>query len=297
MIENSELILSILIPTYNYKKGLIRLLDNFDDLPQGKYEIIVYDNSPNEEIHNYMDIWIKEHPHINITYKLNRPITEAPLNWNNLIDASKGKYILLLHNGEVPAESQFFKKLIDKLENDKPDVALVNCILVDIKSKNAFYHLPFFLKSLVIKKFQAYIFRQNVIGPTSTLVAKKYLYAKFDENLKWLLDVDSYYQTLKISTDIKTYKNLSMLSIQENNETLTAQLGDEIEQTEKRERKYLNSKYKNIFWNETVKSSSSSIIKKIENILWKILIKFYMGFRSNLNIELKHSLEKIWSSR
>ena len=294
MNDNKKPILSILIPTYNYKIGIARLLYFLKAIPKDKCEIIIYDNSPNEDTKRYMDEWILNNENINITYKLNRPVTSPAENWNNLIENSKGMYCLLLHNGEIPESSTFIEQLVDKLGNSEPDLALVNCILIDSDTKRTFFHLPIWLKGIVIKKYPKYIFQQNVIGPTSTIIIKKEIYSKFDYNLKWLLDVDSYYRSLLVSKKIDVYRDLNIFSISDKSDTLTSQLGSKTIQIEKDEKIYLSKKYNNILWNKQKTVFFETMIIFFEKIVWKIFTKIYKLSQFTRKKRFEESLQKIW---
>lgn len=293
-MNNKNPLLSILIPTYNYKIGLMRIMYFLQNLPKDKCEIVIYDNSPNEETKEYVDNWIVQNQNINIRYRLNRPITAPAKNWNDLIEDSKGKYCLLLHNGEFPDSKTFFEKLVENLEKTEPDTALVRCILTDLEKKDAFFNLPLWLKGFVIKYFPKYLFKQNVIGPTSTLIIKKELYAKFDDNLKWLLDVDSYYRSLIVSKNIQLFKNINMISVLNKSDTLTKELGTKISKIEKNEKKYLTGKYNDILWIKNEKNIFENIVVFTENIIWKIFVKIYTVLRINLKKRLEVLLENVW---
>lgn len=275
-------LLSILIPTYNYRIGIERILHSFKNLPKEKCEVLIYDNSPNEDTKEYIRQWIFKNPTINITYCLNNPLTGPAENWNKLLIDAKGKYCLLLHNGEFPENDNFFKQLITSVENTCPDFALLNCILYNSESLEAFYHLPIWIKKLVIKKFPKYLFQRNVIGPASTIVMKKELYAHFDENLKWLLDVDSYYRSLLNSRKIEFLKNLNIVSVVNKSTTLTSEIINEITAIEKNERIYLSKKYTNIVWNQHTNNLFHLI--KLEKIIWKVFIKLYNFSKISLTI-------------
>lgn len=288
-------VLSILIPTYNYKIGLIRILSFLHDISKDKYEVIIYDNSPNDDTQKYMEKWIDENNNINLVYQLNIPRTSPAQNWNNLLDSANGQYCLLLHNGEFPDRLDFFNKLIHNLENKKPDFAFVGCILVDPVTSSSYYHLPKVLTSVVIKYYPSYLFQRNVIGPASTVIIKKDVYAKFDENLNWLLDLDSYYRSLEQSKKIEIFKDINIISIINKSDTLTEHLSSTVNQVEIEERKYLAKKYKNIFWNKQSRNVIENSIMFFENIIWKVFAKTYKWTQFNLNYRLNAILKKIWS--
>lgn len=291
MIITNNPLLSILIPTYNYKIGIERIFYFFDSIDWEKSEVLIYDNSPNIETKGYVEQQIANNPRFKINYRLNNPATGPAENWNNLLQDAKGEYCLMLHNGEFPAEVDFFEKLIAKLENQNPDIAIMNCILADLETKTINYHLPIWFKSIVFKHFPKYIFKTNVIGPTSALIVKRKNYALFDTNLKWLLDVDSYYRSIEASLNKNLFLDLDIISVVNKTETLTSNLGDQISMVEMSERKYLHKKYNNIIWNQEAVSLFQLMVIFGNKLFFKLL---HVGFKifklfATTNLNLKYS--------
>jgi len=279
MVKNKKPLLSILIPTYNHVIGIKRILYFFNDLSNNDIEILIYDNSPNKDTSHFMDDWNNNHPYIDITYKLNRPATSPADNWNNLITNAKGEYCLLLHNGEFPNKLDFFSRLLEELDEFKPDIALMNCILLDMQKEEAYLHVPIWVKSLVIKFYPSFLFQRNVIGPTACLVIKKNLYANFDQYLQWLLDVDSYYRSLLKSKNIVFFKGLEIISIMDKSDTLTAQVRPNLNEIEDSEKRYLLTKYNKIFWFNSNLTILKIIILALEKITWKLLQFIYRSLQ------------------
>jgi hypothetical protein len=290
MIVDSGPLLSVLIPTCNYRIGLIRILFFLKNIPKNKYEIIIYDNSKDSYTQEYMEKWISDNPHVNLSYRLNQPITQPAENWNNLLNAAKGKYCLLLHNGEFPDRLNFFEKLINNLENKGPDLAIMGCILADYNLRNYYYHFPKRLTLFIIKFFPKYLFRRNIIGPASTLVIKKELYSKFDQHLSWYLDVDSYYCSLVKAKNIILLNDINVISVVNKKDTLTNMLSKQIIQVEKKERVYLDAKYKEVYWN----GEKKNIITFSERVLWRVFKFIHKLIQHNLIKKIEASVGDIW---
>ena len=161
-----------------------------------------------------------------------------------------GKDSLLFHNGEFPTTDDFFQTLINQIEQFKPDIAITECIVTDSSMQSIRKHMPNWLKKITIAYFPSYLFHRNIIGPTSVFIAKKEIYTKFDPNLKWLLDVDSYYQTIKKSKKTTIMNNLAIVSVSDKAETLTKDLGTQINQIENIEKEYLNAIGNDSLWSE-----------------------------------------------
>ena len=95
--------LSILIPTYNYKLGLSKILESINCIDydsRKKIEIIISDDSDNriinQELKNNLTFSFK-----NFKYIHNKKTLGGPENWNQLISLAKGDYYWILHHDEV----------------------------------------------------------------------------------------------------------------------------------------------------------------------------------------------------
>lgn len=234
--------LSIIIPAYEYEDGIKRILKSISlDLPQSA-EILIFDNSVSDRVKNEVKLWSDLNPRI--YYRKNSPTSNPASNWTDLVDCSGGEYCLLLHHDEFPISSDFILRILDEIHlNRDVDVLMMDCILVQSGGKSARRHLPNFIRSWVVKKVPEYLFRRNVIGPTASLVVRRKLYPKFDDNLRWLVDVDVYYQLRRATGRWKFSKTLQICSMQGRSDSITADLGVSIPRILREEQAYLVRKY------------------------------------------------------
>ena len=196
--------LSILIPSYNYKKGLIRILDSFKhcDINDLKLvEIIIGDDSKKALISkneiNYYKSFI---PNLSYVHNIENLYIS---NWNNLISLANGEFYWLLHHDEEI--SQPFKNLhniILELNTNNSVFVLPICKYKTFKFFK--YNLDIFqlqtAQTSLIKNFihdsRLFLFI-NIIGSPSSLILKKEINILYDSNLSWLVDVEFYYRLFK----------------------------------------------------------------------------------------------------
>ena len=232
-------LLSILVPAYRYGEGVRRILMCLDSIPIKDCELIVFDDSPDDEVEQIVAHW-RLATSMHVTYQRNHPARGAVANWNALLDAARGEFCLLLHHDEFPLGDYFVKDLINALRQAADvDVVLLDCVLVDPKSQRNRRHLPTWLRALVVKHFPDYLFRRNVIGPTSTLLVRRKLYPRFDVSLRWLVDVDFYVRVLSVAKRLRMCPKIQIGSILGCSDSITARLGSSIPQLELAEREYL----------------------------------------------------------
>ena len=236
-------ILSILLPTFNYKEGVTRILSGLEGLLNLDVEVIIGDNSTNQLVKDGIAPFLNKYSS-KVTYQWNNP-TKSPIqNWNWLINAARGEYLMMIHHDEYFVGEKSLLDMVHMLKADSSiDVILLNCYLVYQKRRLTFNHFSSSLRSFLIRKNPAYLYRRNLIGPTATVVARKTCYPFFDENLIWLVDVDMYVRLF--NQGVKWVASPGVIySEQERSNSLTKGLGASIPSLRVSELSYLRSRDK-----------------------------------------------------
>ena len=207
--------LSILIPSYNYKEGLIRILDSFKtcDINDLKLvEVIIGDDSK-KTLMSQRDIDYYKSYIPNLKYKHNIQNLYIK-NWNNLISLADGEFYWLLHHDEE------IKDPLNNLRNIILELNTNNSVLIlpiyKCKTYEIFeYNLDIIqlhtAQKNLIKNFifdSRFFFYINIIGSPSSLIIRKEIDILYNKNLKWLVDVEFYYRLFKKIN----YRNIKILS-------------------------------------------------------------------------------------
>jgi hypothetical protein len=196
--------LIILIPTFNFIEGTHEILKKISLERNLIFKTIVFDNSTNLNVKNLCNKYKTKG--LNIEYKYNQPKLSPQNNWTNLIrfiydnlrsgNQVTKSHFMLIHQDDVPVNNFFFKKLNNILYKNNPDIISLNTIINDKSFFDDRIHTESYLRHFLHKYFNQYIFLRNYLGPTSSLVFKSSLFRnslpKFDNKLKWLIDVDFY---------------------------------------------------------------------------------------------------------
>jgi glycosyltransferase involved in cell wall biosynthesis len=95
--------LSILIPTKDYKIGLQRIIKNISE-KNSKIKIIISDDSTNNEIEKY----IKKLNFSNISYSRNAKTLGLAGNFNKLLKQCKSRYLMFIHHDDYINDRYFF---------------------------------------------------------------------------------------------------------------------------------------------------------------------------------------------
>jgi len=263
--------LSILIPAFRYAEGVQRILERLRSGAAIAYEIIVFDDSDGSEVLDTVTSWIAQ-TGLAVTYRKNSPALGAPANWNALIDAASGQYCLLLHHDEIPLSERFVDSIVGKLRRDSTvDVLVLDCVLVNDKLSRVRRHLPNWFRNFVITRAPSYLFRRNVIGPTSTLVVRRSLYPKFDMALRWLVDVEAYVRLFGTAKHVSFCPRLVMGSLLRRRESITSEIKPVLRELARKERDYLRERYPEAHvWLGSGRGSSLStgFLRVCESVLW-----------------------------
>lgn len=265
--NRSNPLLTILIPAFQYAEGVVRILSNLDSIEGTDCELLVFDDSPNDEVKVAVTCWSKA-TGPKVTYKHNQPAYGAIANWNALLDAASGEYCLLMHHDDFPISEHFVNDIVTALrEHPETDVAILDSILVAPKTGWNRRHVPIWIRDFVINYFPQYLYQRNVIGCTGALVVRRSLYPRYDVRLRWLVDVDLYRRLFRTSRHVLLCRSIEIGSLLGRPGSITAGLKGSIRKVEREERAYLlNSRSPGCFWLGS--SPIHELLRGIETICW-----------------------------
>ncbi len=189
----SDPLISICIPAYKKPEFVIRAIQSVQKQSYKNVEIIISDDSPNEDIKIAIQSYISQ---LNIKYYHNQPALKSPKNWNHAIQLSTGDYYMLLHQDDW-LESELCLAIYLAAFKSNPAIGFVFCKNTAIQPDGTQLNLQY-IKSLLkeMKDKPNHILRANVIGPPSNTMLKKGVDVHYDEDYIWLVDVDYYVQLL-----------------------------------------------------------------------------------------------------
>ncbi len=180
---------SICIPTYNQPQLLRKALSSIAIQTFQNFEIIISDDTPDDcvkEILNDFNFNNKLHYFHHL-----KPLG-APANWNFAMQHAKGNYIKILHHDDYFTSNLSLQKYVNLLdENPNCNFAFsgteIELIAFNLKNNHVCSNKEF----KYLKKQSSLLFFNNVIGaPSATIIRNNKLF--FNENYKWLVDVEWY---------------------------------------------------------------------------------------------------------
>lgn len=193
---------SICIPTYNNLEALKRCLDSVLMQTYTDYEVVITDDSSNEEIKNFLN----ENRNLeNIFYFKNPKALGSPENWNEAVRKSKGEYIKILHHDDwftYKNSLEIFVSLLD--ESPDCNLAFVASKNYDVDKKTIInYNNPSLEQINKVRNFPATLLNGNIIGAPSAVIFRKADLLLFDAKTIWFVDIDFYVQILIKNNNLK----------------------------------------------------------------------------------------------
>ena len=189
--------ISICIPTYNSPQTLQRLLESIFSQTYNEYEIIVSDDSTNEDV---MHI-VGDYDDGRLKYYHNASPLGTPENWNNAIRNASGEYIKVMHHDDWFVTNDALEKMLEAINNANAD-------FVFCQSAGTPPHTPSQMEvEARMNDRLPYLLSGNIIGaPSATMYRKSSL--EYDKNIKYFVDVDFYIEYLRTHRAIYIHEEL-----------------------------------------------------------------------------------------
>lgn len=259
---------SICIPAYKHVNFLKRCLDSVLTQDFIDFEVIITDDSPDNNIKDLVDSYSDNR----IFYYKNAQPLGSPRNWNEGLKKAQGEYIKILHHDDWFASNDSLAKYIALLDM-YPEADIVfsaSCAVNEKGEKRIHTANENFLENE--KLYPETLFLGNILGAPSISIFRNNKGYFFDEKLIWLVDTDFYINVIKKSTFIYTPEVLVNIGISEHQITQLCLADNEIRFKEKF---YLYDKYNlkdksPIYWNSILRALGRKKIfgnKKLRSFL------------------------------
>lgn len=246
-MDNNNILLSILLPTYNYPLGVDRILAVFTKVNPSflaSIEFIISDDSDLdcEKIKiNEISFFYKNQYGLNINYILGSKTKNPVDNWNKLIGLSRGVYKQIIHHDDFFISETHIENLLQFINSEEPDICILRLYKAD-----KFYlykHMPLLIVNFFLKLVPSFILLKNFIGPSACIVFKTKS-ETFNPNLKWIVDVDWYFKILTKSTKILFCYSIPIASEFNYHNSITSRIKEKKKILKLKELKMINFQFK-----------------------------------------------------
>lgn len=184
---------SICIPTFNQTDVLRKALDSILSQTFQDYEVIITDDSPNS---NVAELIMGYEFNGRLQYYHNQEPLGSPKNWNYCISKATGEYIKILHHDDWFSYDYSLEDYV-KLMDNTPHASMAFSGSVGLLEDNYSW-----IHSMTEEQFENLqddplsLYLGNKIGGPSAIIFKNGIGIQFDQNLKWLVDIDFYLKIL-----------------------------------------------------------------------------------------------------
>ncbi len=204
---------SICIPAYNNGPGVKRLLESIKKQTYKDYEVILTDDSTTGDVRKAVD-----ESGVVVNYTKNETRDGSTANWNKAIDKASGDYIKIMHHDDWFTDSDSLAKMV-RLLDENPEAILAFSGTMQVGAENSYSRHIKREDAELIKKDWRNLFLGNTIGAPSAVI-HRCTNKRYDEGLRWLVDMDFYMELLKDGAQI-AYSEEPLVSIGESDEQIT----------------------------------------------------------------------------
>jgi glycosyltransferase involved in cell wall biosynthesis len=189
--------ISICIPAYKRINYLKRLLSSIQIQSFTNFEVIISDDSDDNSVQELLKQYNDK---FTVFYFKNEKALGTPANWNHAISKAKGEWIKLIHDDDWFAEANSLEKfanltksnskfIISAYANYYEATKELDKVAFPIASKNGILQNPLLLLA------------KNIIGPPSVTLFHCSIKEKYDERLKWRVDMEYYIRIIEQEKD------------------------------------------------------------------------------------------------
>lgn len=186
---------SICIPAYKRPELMRVCLESICEQTFGNYEVVITDDSPDNKVEEIVNEF--RHKIKSLKYYKNKEVIGSPKNWNECIKMATGDYIKMIHCDDSLSNELSLHKYVKLLdENPDADFAFSSSKMCDKNGKVTRVHRPSQEKLNSLSNDVGSLFSGNFIGAPSATIHRRTC-IQYDNNLKWLVDIDFYMALLK----------------------------------------------------------------------------------------------------
>jgi glycosyltransferase involved in cell wall biosynthesis len=204
---NSKFI-SICIPAYKRTHFLKRLLLSIEHQTYTNYEVIISDDSNDHSVEELLKDFNGK---FEIKYFKNEKALGTPANWNHAISKATGEWIKLMHDDDWFSDEHSLEKFVLATNNNNKFIfsAYTNKTELTNDIENKFFNEN--LKNTILKN-PLRLLAKNIIGPPSVTLFHNSIKDKYDEDLKWRVDIEYYIRNISKGIEF-TYINEPLINV------------------------------------------------------------------------------------
>lgn len=201
--------ISICIPAYKRIDYLKRLLCSIEIQKFKDYEVIISDDSNDDSVAALLKNF---NGRFEIKYFKNEKALGTPANWNHAISKATGEWIKLMHDDDWFDNEHSLEKFALAINNNNNKfIFSAYCNKTEITNDTEMMFFNENLKTNILKN-PLLLLAKNSIGPPSVTLFHNSIKDKYDEGLKWRVDIEYYIRNISKGIEF-TYINELLINV------------------------------------------------------------------------------------
>jgi glycosyltransferase involved in cell wall biosynthesis len=190
--------ISICIPAYKRRDNLKRLLYSIFIQKFKDFEVVISDDSPDDTVKDV----VNEFKGIPINYYKNEKALGTPANWNFAISKASGQWIKIMHDDDWFIDEHSLSTFANAVKSTPGKFIFSGYYDVFESGEKRLALFPQGWKNRLIRN-PVTLLAKNVIGPPSVILVHRSIKEKYDERMKWRVDIDFYIRLLLAQKDFQ----------------------------------------------------------------------------------------------
>jgi glycosyltransferase involved in cell wall biosynthesis len=183
---------SICIPAYEQPAYFRRTLTTVLEQSYRDFEVVVTDDSRSEDVYSVCS----DLGDSRVRYVKNPTRRGPPANWNAAVELARGEMIKVMHHDDSFVSEDSLRRFVRLLEaTPAADLAFSASVTVDADQRATGVYAPLD-RIEQLRRDPAALLVGNWIGPPSATIFRRSVTTRFDETLRWVVDLDFYLAVL-----------------------------------------------------------------------------------------------------
>jgi len=204
----NSIFISICIPAYKRTHFLNRLLLSIENQSYTNFEVIISDDSNDNSVEQLLKEFTGK---LEVKYFKNDKALGTPSNWNHSISKATGQWIKLMHDDDWFADEHSLEKFASATKSGHPFIFSAYSNKVELTNKTEVVFFNENLKTIILKN-PLLLLAKNIIGPPSVTLFHNSIKDKYDESLKWRVDIEYYIRNISKGIEF-TYINELLINV------------------------------------------------------------------------------------
>jgi len=201
-------LISICIPAYKRIDYLKRLLGSIEIQKFKDFEVIISDDSNDDSVEELLKGFNGK---FEIKYFKNEKALGTPANWNNAISKATGEWIKLMHDDDWFDNEHSLEKFALATNNNNKFIFSAYTNKTELTNDTEKKYFNENSKTTILKN-PLLLLATNIIGPPSVTLFHNSIKDKYDEGLKWRVDIEYYIRNIRKGIEF-TYINELLINV------------------------------------------------------------------------------------